>query len=252
MNYYWDWGFFFQTADDGNLYWEWVANAWAMTLLVSLVAFCIALTLGTLVGTGRTTNSRIIRYGCTAYTEVFRNIPLLVQLFLWFFVLPELLARPASLWMKTQLSPWVLGSVGLGLYTSARIAEQIRAGLTSLSSGQKSAAMAIGMRPIQIYAYVLLPNAFRRVFPTLTTEAMSILKNSSVTFVVGVLELTFQYRQIIEKTSQVFEITIVNLLIYMLSAVTVFSLATLYEQRVLLRSEQPLTVKKAGGSANVI
>jgi len=252
LNYNWDWGFFFQTADDGNLYLSWIANAWATTLLVSFIAFCIALTLGTLVGTGRVTDNRSLRLLCTAYTELFRNIPLLVQLFLWFFVLPELLTKPMGLWMKTELAPWVLGSISLGLYTSARISEQIRAGLTSLPSGQKSAAMAIGMRPDQIYAHVLLPNAFRRVFPTLTTEAMNILKNSSVTFVVGVLELTFQYTQIIEKTSQVFEVTIVNLLIYMISAVTVFTLATVYEQRVLLRSERPSTTRKLGGNANVI
>lgn len=209
MNYHWDWAFFFREADDGLKYWEWIAHSLGWTCAVSLGALVIALLLGSIVGVARTTQNRWLVFAGDWYVDIYRNVPLIVQLFLWFFVFPELLPKAASIYVKQELPAAVTAIVGLGLFTSARIAEQVKSGIQSLPRGQRYAGLALGLTEWQVYRYVRLPMAYRIIIPTLTSEAMNIFKNSSVTYAVGVLELYFQYKQIIEKTSQVMEITLV-------------------------------------------
>jgi glutamate/aspartate transport system permease protein len=246
-SYHWDWGFLWDQADDGRLYAEWLWNAWLTTILIAVTSFVLALAVGTLVGTCRMSQNLVVRTLASAFTEIFRNVPLLVQLFLWYLVLPDLVPTHVGVWMKLDMPAAIIGIVGLGLYTSARIAEQVRAGLGSISSGQRAASKALGLSTSQSFRYVLLPNAFRRVFPTLTTEAMNAFKNTSVTFAVGVAELTFQYRQIIEKTSQVIEVTLINLTLYMGSALLVFWGATLLDGRLAVAGG-----KRGNGGEHVI
>lgn len=209
MNYHWDWLFFFNEADDGLKYWQWIWHSLGWTCAVSLGALAIALLLGSLVGIARTTQNRWLVLAGDWYVDIYRNVPLIVQLFLWFFVFPELLPKAASLYVKQELPAAVIAIVGLGLFTSARIAEQVKSGIQSLSVGQRNAGLALGLNEWQVYRYVRLPMAYRIIIPTLTSESMNVFKNSSVTYAVGVLELYFQYTQIIEKTSQVLEITLV-------------------------------------------
>src|SRR2546423_10503508 len=117
--------------------------------------------MGTLVGAIRTTpNPWLVRLG-PAYVELFRNVPLLVQMFLWYFVLPELLPSQMGDWLK-QLpdASFYTAVVALGLYTSARVAEQVRAGITSLARGQRMAAQALGLTLPQTYGHRLLPMAY--------------------------------------------------------------------------------------------
>src|SRR5258706_8832135 len=108
MSYHWDWLFFFRQADDGQLYSEWVLTAWLTTIAMAVGAFVLALLIGTVVGTGRVVSSSIVRLSATIYTEVFRNIPLLVQLFIWYSVLPELVPSTVGVWMKTDMPAWLL------------------------------------------------------------------------------------------------------------------------------------------------
>ncbi len=167
-----------------------------------------------------------------AYVEIFRNIPLIVQLFLWYQVFPELLPKGAGDWVKQDLPDIVPAVLGLGLYTAARIAEQVKSGILSLPRGQTNAGLAMGLTLAQVYRHVLLPMAYRIILPTLTSESMNIFKNSSVTYAVGVLELYFQYKQIIEKTNQVLEITIVVTAIYFILAFSVNRIMAFIETRV--------------------
>lgn len=231
MNYHWDWLFFFQEADDGLMYYQWVLSGLGWTVAVSLTSLAIALLLGSMFGIMRTTSHRWLIAIGDAYVDVFRNIPLIVQLFLWFFVLPELVPPKIGLWMKQDLPYFVTAVIGLGLFTGARIAEQVKAGINSLPRGQRFAGLALGFTEWQTYRYVRLPMAYRIVLPALTSEAMNVYKNSAVTYSVGILELYFQYKQIIEKTSQVLEITIVITLAYFLVAFTTNRLFAWIEQR---------------------
>lgn len=194
------------------------------TLALALSAWCIALVMGTLVGVARTLPYRLpVRLG-NAYVELFRNIPLLVQLFLLYFVLPELLPVKVGDWIKSFGAPWgpfVIAMIGLGLYTSARVGEQVRAGIDSLAKGQRNAALAMGMTLPQAYRYVLLPMAARRIIPPLTSEFMAIFKNSSVALTIGVMELTAQAQQMNEFTFRTYEAFGAATLIYVLVALLV-------------------------------
>ena len=229
--YHWDWLIFFQETDDGLRYWQWILSGLGWTILVGAGALVIALTLGSVLGVMRTTQSKLLVFLGDTYIDIFRNIPLIVQLFLWFFVLPELLPKGAGDFMKQKMPDWIIAIGGLGLFTAARIAEQVKSGINSLSRGQRFAGLAIGLTEWQTYRYVRLPMAYRIIIPTLTSESMNIFKNSAVTYAVGMMELYFQYKQIIEKTSQVFEITIVVIVIYTTLAMTINRIMAFIERR---------------------
>jgi glutamate/aspartate transport system permease protein len=223
MNYNWNWGIFFQTSPDGvHTYLETLLLGTAWTLATALAAWCLALTFGSLVGVARTTPYPwLVRLG-QAYVELFRNIPLLVQMFLWYFVLPELLPVEAGDWLK-QLpdASFYTGVVALGFYTSARVAEQVRAGILSLARGQRMAALALGLSQPQSYAYVLLPMAYRIILPPLTSEFLNCIKNSAVALTIGLMELTASARAMQEMSFQVFEAFTAATVIYIIINIAV-------------------------------
>ena len=207
MHYNWNWGIFFETSPDGvHTYLTTLLMGTGWTLATALAAWALALSLGSLVGVIRTTPYPWLVGLGQAYVELFRNIPLLVQMFLWYFVLPELLPAAAGDWLK-QLpdASFYTAVVALGFYTSARVAEQVRAGILSLARGQRWAALALGRTLPQAYLYVLLPMAFRIILPPLTSEFLNIIKNSAVALTIGLMELTARARAMQEMSFQVFE-----------------------------------------------
>ena len=225
MNYNWNWNIFWAPAPDGTgVYFGWLITGLGWTLSTALLAWAIALTLGAAIGTLRTTPVKwVVRLG-NAYVEIFRNIPLLVQMFLWYFVLPELLPTALGDAMKQMTPPWASfwpAVLCLGFYTSARVAEQVRAGIQSLPRGQNMAGTAVGLTLPQTYRYVLLPQAFRIILPPLTSEFMSIIKNSSVALTIGLVELTARARAMQEFTFQVFEAFTAATIIYILVTLVV-------------------------------
>ncbi len=223
MNYHWNWGIFLEQVKSGDeTYLDWLLTGFGWTVAVSLSAWVIALSLGILLGVLRTMPSRALAAAATAWVELFRNIPLLVQMFLWFFVVPELLPREWGLWVKQDLpaKEFLTATICLGLFTSSRVAEQVRAGIQALPHGQVMAGLAMGLSLPQTYRYVLLPMALRMVVPPLTSELMNVFKNSSVAFAIGVLELTFQARQMQEDSEQGIETYLAVTLLYFICAFT--------------------------------
>jgi len=181
----WDWQVFLNDDGSGRTYLEWMMDAWGWTLSVAGASWVVAMVVGAFVGTLRTLpNSPWLVRLANAWVELFRNVPLLVQIFIWYFVIPKIF--PA---MK-DLPSFVLVVFALGFFTSARIAEQVRAGVQALPRGQRYAGMAMGFTTAQTYRYVILPMAFRIIIPPLTSESMNLLKNSSVAFAVSIAELT--------------------------------------------------------------
>ena len=242
--YNWDWGILFCTVEDTETgcigpYFYWILEGLSWTIAVASAAWVIAFPLGSVVGILRTLDKPILvvvpfvkspiyfrtraigtskgiiwvnvgwfLHGfANVYVTIFRNVPLLVQLFLWYFVFPELLSDEAGMWVKRELPlpEFWTAVVCLGLYTASRVAEQVRAGINSISRGQQYAAMAIGLTPVQVYRYVLLPVAFRIIIPPLTSDFLGVFKNSSLALTIGVLELTAMTRQIEEYSYQGFE-----------------------------------------------
>src|ERR1700716_3531958 len=193
-----------------------------LTIQTAICAWIIALIFGSVVGVLRTLPSKTASWVGFVYVEFFRNMPLLVQLFLWFFVLPELLPRGAGLWLK-QLpnAPFWTTAIGVGLFMSARVAVQLAAGIGSLPRGQKMAATALGLTTMQAYRYVLLPMAFRIIMPPLTSEFLSTIKNTSVAITIGLIELTGEARAMQEFSFQVFEAFTAATVLYLLINIVV-------------------------------
>jgi glutamate/aspartate transport system permease protein len=202
MSYRWNWSVLFTEP-----YFGWLLNGFKTTVALALSSWIIALALGALLGIARTLPGGPLRWFATSYVELFRNIPLLVQMFLWFFVLPEIVPQSVGTWLKRDLPypEFYSAVVCLGLYTASRVAEQVRSGIMSVPRGLSAAAEASGLTPMQTYRYVLLPIGFRIIVPPLTSEFLGIFKNTSIALTIGVLEITATSRQIESYTFQGYE-----------------------------------------------
>jgi len=207
-------------------YLDWMLSAWGWTVSVSVLALVLALIVGSFIGTLRTLQGRpvIVRLG-NAWVELFRNIPLLVQIFLWYHVVPTLIP------VMQGVPGFVLVVLALGFFTSARIAEQVRSGIQALPRGQRYAGLAMGFTTFQTYRYVLLPMAFRIIIPPLTSETMNIFKNSSVAFAVSVAELTMFAMQAQEETSRGIEMYLAVTACYIVSAFAINRIMAFIEKR---------------------
>ncbi|MDD2712999.1 MAG: amino acid ABC transporter permease [Simplicispira sp.] len=250
----WDWQVFCEDTLDrtavagcfgkgGDItYLDWMVSAWGWTISVSLLALVLALVIGGLIGTLRTLPGRpvVVALG-NAWVELFRNIPLLVQLFLWYHVVPTLF--PA---MKS-VPGFVLVVFALGFFTSARIAEQVRSGIETLPRGQRHAGMAMGFSTFQTYRYILLPMAFRIIIPPLTSETMNIFKNSSVAFAVSVAELTMFAMQAQEETARGVEVYLAVTVLYVISAFAINRIMAFIEKRARVPG---LTVASSAGGGH--
>ncbi|HSA69504.1 MAG TPA: amino acid ABC transporter permease [Burkholderiales bacterium] len=236
MGYNWHWKVLLETEPGGTgTYLQYLIVGLGWTLVTALAAWVIALAIGALVGTLRTTPyTWVVRVG-NAYVEIFRNIPLIVQMFLWFFVMPELVPTELGDWIKQMPPPWgsyIPAVLCLGIFTSVRIAEQVRAGINSLPRGQRMAGTALGLTLGQTYRTVILPQAFRIILPPLTSESMNIIKNSSVALTIGLLELTGRARAMQEFSFRVFEAFTAATVIYLLTNLVVVLGMRMLERKV--------------------
>lgn len=223
----WDWQVFLNDDGSGRTYLQWMFDAWGWTLAVAGASWVVAVAVGALVGVIRTLPASpwLVRLG-NAWVELFRNIPLLVQVFLWYFVVPKII--PAF----QQVPGFLLVVFALGFFTSARIAEQVRTGIQALPRGQRYAGMALGLTTAQTYRYVILPMAFRIILPPLTSESMNLLKNSSVAFAVSISELTMFAMQAQEETSRGIEVYLAVTAAYAVSAFAVNRIFAFVEKKV--------------------
>jgi glutamate/aspartate transport system permease protein len=262
VKYNWDWSVLITDP-----YLGWIAEGFAWTIGVAAAGWVIAFSLGSVIGVLRSLERPIVislylgnlpnwtSFGLgpvamtnglfsadlavvlrgigTVYVTIFRNVPLLVQMFLWYFVFPELLSEEAGRWVKRDLPlPEVTTAVvALGLYTASRVGEQVRAGINAITQGQHYAAMAMGLTQIQVYRYVLLPVSYRIIIPPLTSEFLGIFKNSSLALTIGVLELTARTRQIEEYTFQGFEAFTAATVLYISVTAVVMAIMRVVEAR---------------------
>ncbi len=224
-SYQWNWQIFMQDTGAGETYLHWMISAWGWTLSVAGLGWLVALVFGSLIGVLRTVPNKGLQMFGNAWVELFRNIPVLVQVFLWYHVLPALVPP-----MK-GLSGFVLVVFALGFFTSARVAEQVRAGILSLPRGQRMAGLAMGLTLPQTYRHVILPMAYRIVLPPLTSEAMNIVKNSSVAFAVSIPEMIQFAMQAQEETSRGIEIYLGVTSLYIVSALLVNRVMALIERQ---------------------
>jgi glutamate/aspartate transport system permease protein len=229
MNYRWNWGILLQDP-----YWDWLWSGLEWTLLISLGSWIIALAVGVIFGIARSLPNRAVQMAAGLYVEIFRNIPPLVQLFLWYFVFPEVVPDTIGLWIKRDLPQpeFVTAVVAIGLFAGARVAEQVRAGIAAVGIHLMPAALATGLRPLQAFRLVLLPLGLRAIVGPLTSEFLITVKMSSISLTIGVLELTAQSRHIENYTFQGLEAFTVATVVYLLLGLAVTGLMRIIDSRV--------------------
>lgn len=192
LNYEFNWGILLTDPHRG-----WIIEGIATTVSLSLLAWIFALLIGIAIGSIRMTRSPWLRFIGSVYVEIFRNIPLLLQLFIWFFVFPLLLPRDWMLaWNRLDHVPFLTALTGLSLYMAARVAEQIRSGISAIPKGQFDAARSTGLTGVQTYRFVIVPYAFRVMIPAIASEFMTTFKNSALALTIGVAEITYAARSI--------------------------------------------------------
>ncbi len=209
------------------------ANGVWTTVSLSLMAWGIALALGLMVALCRVMPCRPARILGGAYVEALRNIPLLVQLFFWYFAAPALLPKAIERWLYANVRdlPYYLAILALGTYTAARVAEALRSGLLAVPPGQLQAAFSTGLSQTGTYWHVIVPYAFRIVVPLLSTEFLSCFKNSSLAMTVGVMEATGTASYIDSFTFHGLETTTAASLVYLATSASVILLMTWIEKK---------------------
>jgi glutamate/aspartate transport system permease protein len=237
MHYNWQWDVFLQTAGGDKTYLDWLLSGMWTTIQMGVLAWILAFGLGSVLGVMRTVPHRFVRGIATVYVELVRGVPLIVQLFMWYYVAPHFLPNAWRTWLFAQppaITTFVTATLGLGFFTAARVCEQVRAGINALPHGQRNAALAMGFTPSQAYRYVLLPIAYRIIVAPMTSEMLSIFKNSSIAAAVGVVELFARARQLNDYTAHGYESFIAVIGCYLVINTAVIVLMNLVERRARL------------------
>jgi len=217
-------------------YGEWMLRGIWMTLQLGLLAWIIALFLGILIGTMRASPWKPLRWVGTVYVEIFRNVPFLVQLFFWFYAGPMIFGKTIQFKINAiSALNYYAAIIGLGLYTASRVAEHMRAGFASIGQGQYQAALSTGMTQWQMYRHIMIPHALRLILPPLTTEFLTIFKNSSVAMTIGVAETTFMSYKIDSETFHGLEATTGAMFVYLVLGMTVVKTMGYIEKKFRIR-----------------
>jgi His/Glu/Gln/Arg/opine family amino acid ABC transporter permease subunit len=209
----------------------WLLQGLITTLEISALAWLLAVALGILSGALRTVPFPPLRWAATFYVEFFRNVPLLVWMFFWYFGVPPLLPRGMQDWLFNHGAEFWAGMFALGVYHGARMSEVIRSGIQSIPRTQFEASVAIGLTTFQAYRLIILPVALRLIVPPITNESLNLLKNSSVALTISVAELTFQTRQIETYTARAIEALTAGTLIYLGLCVSIATIMAQVERR---------------------
>ena len=213
-------------------YGEWMLQGIWLTLQLGFLAWIIALSLGVFLGTMRAAPWKLLRWVSTVYVEIFRNVPFLVQLFFWFYAGPMIFGQTLQFKINTISGlNYYAAVVGLGLYTASRVAEHVRAGFASIGQGQYQAALSTGMSQWQMYWHIMIPHALRLILPPLTTEFLTIFKNSSVAMTIGVAETTFMSYKIDSETFHGLEATTGAMFVYLVLGMAVVKTMSYIEKK---------------------
>jgi polar amino acid transport system permease protein len=201
-----------------------------ITLKVSILAIIAGIILGILTGLARISINPALRWGAITYIEIIRGSPLLVQIFLWYFVVGTVANQLLATWGGAPIDPMWYGVLALAVFTGAYVAEIVRAGIQSVHRGQMEAARSLGLTYRQAMARIILPQALRRILPPLAGQFISLIKDSSLLGVISIRELTKASREVVSSSLQPFEVWIVCAILYLVLTFTL-SLFVQYLER---------------------
>ncbi|NVH52754.1 amino acid ABC transporter permease [Photobacterium damselae subsp. damselae] len=208
MNYRWQWHQIPQylfVHEDGEWYRGELIDGLLITLKISAVSLIFTLGLGLITALLRLSDSLVGRALARGYIELIRNTPLLVQIYILYFVLGPIL----------DLERFTTAVLALSLFQGAYTAEIFRAGLNAIPKGQFEAAASLGLSQWQMYRFVILPQVIKRILPPLTNETVSLVKNSSIVSIMAIFDLTTEGRNIVADTAMPFEVWFTVAAIYL-------------------------------------
>ena len=188
----------------------------AVTIEVSILSTIFGILIGIFGGLARVSSNPLFKWSSTLYVELIRGSPLLVQIFIWYFLLGTMINSIISPYGLGPIDPLWYGVASLSTFTGAYVAEIVRAGIQSIHSGQVEAARSLGMTYAQSMRYIILPQALRRILPPLAGQFISLVKDSSLLGIIAVRELTKATREIVTVSLQTFESWMVCAVLYLI------------------------------------
>jgi polar amino acid transport system permease protein len=228
LNYNFDW-----TIITSGQYFDWLVSGLWVTLELSAVSVVLSFLLGLLIAVMRMSNVRPVRWFAHGYLEFFRNTPLLVQIFFWYFGSYKILPMVVNDWLNSTNFEFAAAVIALTIYTSAFIAEDIRSGVRSIPKEQMEASRSSGFSYLRAMQFIILPQAVRLTIPPLINQFLNLTKNSSLAMTIGVAELTYQARQVESYTFKGFEAFTAATLVYLGLSLIITWMVTLYSRYVL-------------------
>lgn len=228
LNYKFDW-----TIITSGQYFDWLVSGLWVTLELSAVSVVLSFLLGLLIAVMRMSNVRPVRWFAHGYLEFFRNTPLLVQIFFWYFGSYKILPMVVNDWLNSTNFEFAAAVIALTIYTSAFIAEDIRSGVRSIPKEQMEASRSSGFSYLRAMQHIILPQAVRITIPPLINQFLNLMKNSSLAMTIGVAELTYQARQVESYTFKGFEAFTAATLVYLGLSLIITWMVTLYSRYVL-------------------
>ncbi len=228
LNYTFDWS----TVTSGK-YFDWLVSGLITTLKISAISIVLAFILGLVIAVMRMSHNKPVRWFALAYLEFFRNTPLLVQIFFWYFGSYKILPTAVNDWLVSTNFEFAAAAIALTIYTSAFIAEDIRSGVLSIPKEQMEASRSSGFSYLRSMQYIILPQAIRITIPPLVNQFLNVAKNSSLAMTIGVMEMTYQARQVESYTFKGFEAFTAATLVYLLLSIIITALVNLYNEKVL-------------------
>lgn len=228
LNYTFDWSII-----TSGQYFDWLLSGLITTLKLSAISIILAFILGLLVAVMRMSHNRPVRWIAHAYLEFFRNTPLLVQIFFWYFGSYKLLPAIVNDWLNETGFEFAAAAIALTIYTSAFIAEDIRSGVLSIPKEQMEAARSAGFSYLRSMQYIILPQAVRITIPPLINQFLNVAKNSSLAMTIGVMEMTYQARQVESYTFRGFEAFTAATVVYLALSIVITALVNSYNEKVL-------------------
>ena len=214
-------------------YFEWLVSGVEVTIQLSAVSIALSFLLGLVIAVMRMSRVRPVRWFALGYLEFFRNTPLLVQIFFWYFGSYKILPKAVNDWLVSTNFEFAAAVIALTIYTSAFIAEDIRSGVLSIPKEQMEAARSSGFSYIRSMRYIILPQAVRITVPPLINQFLNVVKNSSLAMTIGVAELTYQARQVESYTFKGFEAFTAATVVYLAMSLVITAAVTWYSKTVL-------------------
>ncbi len=228
LSYKFDW-----SVVTSGQYHDWLVSGLKMTLQLSVAGIILSFLLGLIVAVMRMSHLKLFRWSACVFLEFTRNTPLLVQIFFWYFGSYKLLPTVVNEWLNSTSFEFAAGLMALTIYTSAFIAEDIRSGVLSIPKEQMEAARSAGFSYLQAMRHIILPQAVRITIPPLVNQFLNLAKNSSLAMTIGVMELTYQARQVESYTFKGFEAFTAATVVYLALSIIITFLVDQYNDRVL-------------------